>query len=155
MSAVTLSLLLIAAGAALFALGWRQLSRRKTLFQQQLEHWCQTNGAILDCFVERTGEFENGEIWKPRVRYAFDAGGRPFEGSLGRLSAPLEFGDRDSARRWAQSRQPGTIVPVWYDPDQPALNTLEMDAPGLASFPFVGVLGTILALTGVIVILFV
>jgi hypothetical protein len=117
--------------------------------------WPTTDGRVLECTVAKRldKDGEGGEMTRyiPQVRYAYNAGGAPRQGSTIRLGLTeagymVERQARDHIARYAI----GGAVPVRYNPENPGMAVLELGQVGGNGMLFAGAIFAALALAAVV-----
>jgi hypothetical protein len=137
---------MIAAAAAIVALGWWLYRRKVVAADLAAGTWSSVVGRIHEASVKEdvTWDAQNDQIteYLPVVRYAYSANGREFEGSRAFLSRS-KFDSESHAKAWRGKVAPGPAT-VWIDPTDPATSVLQIDRPSKAGLFIAGVFAVIL-----------
>jgi hypothetical protein len=122
------ALIVGAAGAAtLTFVGW---SLRRAL---GVRHWRQTTGRVISAEVLRTEVLSDGDANIDIVaRFAYTVEGREYIGDrLGLFTGDTRHNTRGGAAAHIARLAPGTEIPVWYDPANPAEAVSNRSIPSL------------------------
>ncbi len=117
-----------AAGAAtLTFVGW---SLRRALGTR---HWRQTTGRIVSATVQRTDVLSDGDANIDVIaRFAYTVDGREYIGErLGLYTIDTRHNTMGGASAHVARLAPGTEIPVWYDPANPAEAVSNRSIPSL------------------------
>jgi Protein of unknown function (DUF3592) len=119
-----------------------------------LRNWQGVQGRILASEIERrrssSGNGGTSISYYPVVIYEYEVGGRRYQGR--RLSFGTEIGwggFTNQAQKKVAQYPPGSIVPVYYNPENPNDAVLEVSAPAgriywlLAIIMIIAVMGTL------------
>ena len=124
--AVPLLLAALALGLGWYA--WRQWKSAR-----RSRSWPTTRCTILQARIasrtETGSEGDTHTVYEPRVRYAYEIGGRRYEGDRIRFGA---FRESEKGARAILDRYPvGASVEVRYDPSDPSVAALETRTAGI------------------------
>ncbi len=139
--------LLLLAMAAVVAISIA--SARKVISEgDAIRSWPQARGIIVESEVVASG----GRYW-PKVAYTFRVGGKTYRGTRIRID-PERYGylrgsrSADWPRQQLAKYKVGAEVPVFYEPEQPAVSVLEIRNMNLLqAYPTWGLLATFVLLT--------
>lgn len=114
---------------ALFLGGIALRGRRKTRASQ---NWPSSMGRVLAAYVDARRSTSSGgtsTAYYPVVLYEYNVDGKPYQGQ--RISFGLEVGSgwRGQAEKKIASYPPGSMVEVFFNPQNPAEAVLEKTAP--------------------------
>ena len=141
-----IALVMIAAAAAVVALGWWLYRRKLAAADLAAGTWSSVPGTIHEASIkeEVTWDSQNDRVseYHPVVRYAYSANGREFEGSRAFLSRS-KFDSESDAKAWHGKIAPGPTT-VWFDPADPATSVLQIDRPSKAGLFIAAVFAVIL-----------
>ncbi|GGD88139.1 hypothetical protein GCM10011515_04710 [Tsuneonella deserti] len=137
---------LIAAAAAIVALGWWLYRRKVVAAELAAGTWSSVPGTIHEASVREdvTWDAQNERVSEliPVVRYAYSANGREYEGDRAFLSR-AKFDSDAAAKAWQGTCKPGPAT-VWFDPADPAKSVLQIDRPSKGGLFVAGVFAVIL-----------
>ncbi len=137
--AVPIALLVVAAGLAWFV-------RSQLAAIRQARSWPTANATILGSSIS-SQQIGEGEMYEPKVRYAYEVAGQRYESERIRFG---RFWESQNGARAILERFPvGSSVPVYYDPADPAIATLETTAA--SKFRLYSLSFAVLALAGMAV----
>jgi len=110
--------------------------------------WPRTVGTIVVSDLQRSTDSEGGYSYRPEVTYRYSVNGQEFVASRTRFGDRLELSWSAPAVRVVRRYPVGAVIPVHYDPDDPADAVLE---PGVNGLLFVGAaFGGVFTLLGVL-----
>ena len=111
-----LLLVLVLFGAGVYALGF--LGLPQLLEARATRAWPKTEGEVLEARAEETHTRSGGSSHWLAVRYSYVVGENSYTGDRYIVSGNLRTSFGDALRR--SEELPGTRVPVFYDPEDPA-----------------------------------
>ena len=123
-----LLLVLVLFGAGVYALGF--LGLPQLLEARATRAWPTTEGEVLEARAEETHTRSGGSSHWLAVRYSYVVGENSYTGDRYIVSGNLRTSFGDALRR--SEELPGTRVPVFYDPEDPAQAVLEPGGEGYA-----------------------
>jgi uncharacterized protein DUF3592 len=141
------ALMIGAAGAAtLTFVGW---SLRKALGVRQ---WRPTTGRVISAEVRKTDVLADGDAnIDVVVRFAYTVDGREYTADrLGLFTEHARYGTMGGATAHAARLTPGTEIPVWYDPSNPADAVSDRSVP--KGYWIAGVIGALLLLGAIVAV---
>ena len=95
---------------------------------------------------ERLGRMDWCEVWRPRVRYAYEASGRRYESPPGAgLNTGASYARTDAELAAAKFPR-GATVTAYVNPKDPSQSVLEAGPPPLLRVAFAFVIGVVWAI---------
>ncbi len=95
--------------------------------------WPSADAKITESTVAKTRARDSSgnamTLFRPHLVFAFEANGQEHEGDNAKYAEPLARGD---AQQIVEDNPPGTILTVYYDPDEPAVVVLDNEPPYLS-----------------------
>lgn len=116
---------------------------------ESAQEWPSAAGRILSTDiherVQSAGETGPRRTYEPVVEYEFSLMGAPMRGN--RLSfGHKRFNTRRKAEAVLGQYQPGAIITVYYDPQDPSQSVLEREASGSMTYLVMGIIFLVLGL---------
>jgi hypothetical protein len=133
------ALVIGAIGAAVLLLvGWNVRKARRA------RHWRQTTGRIISAEVKVTNVLSDGDAnIDVAATFAYTVHGRDYVGDrLALFTMQTRYSSKARASRERRRLPPGTEIPVWYDPANPADAVSNRDMP--RGWWFAGVIGALM-----------
>jgi len=126
-------------GIALLVFGQRERQKAKAT-----EKWPTVNGNIVSARIDQQTRTERSQgrtytrtTYTPVVEYAYEAGGKPFQGNRIFPGSNMSY-DLNTAQGILNRYQPGQATTVHYDPADPAQAVLETKTKGSVVFMIIG-----------------
>jgi hypothetical protein len=94
--------------------------------QLRARNWEQTNGLVMESYVRKDADMND----EPYVRYRYKVGGKIYENDKIYLTGSIATIPGYRVSRLVSQAKPGSVVAVYYDPDNPAESALELRLPG-------------------------
>lgn len=141
------ALIVGAAGAATVTfVGWKL---RQAL---AIRHWRQTTGRIISTAVQRTDVLADGSANVDVIgRFAYAVDGREYVGDrLGLFAWHTRHNTTGTAEAHVARLAPGTEIPVWYDPANPADAVSERSVP--SGYWIAGAIGALLLIGALVAV---
>lgn len=97
----------------------------------QARHWPLTRGKIVESAVEEVREdSRSGATFVPRIRFTYDAAGKPWESR--QFAFHVRAGSRERAESTVARYPVGSVVGVHFHPNRPEQAVLEPQHPWLS-----------------------
>ena len=115
--------------AALASIPGPGLAIRFAVDHWRMRRWPCTTGVVTAAWLELRRDSDHGDLYVPRVNYAYAVDGTTHAGMVIRFPGPMRTSQDAAAERLAKYAQ-GAPVDVFYDPRKPSSAVLDRSAAG-------------------------
>lgn len=113
--------------------------------------WIRGEAIIDTADIDAHRGMDHGDrtTWRPSIAYRYyDAQGVERHGTRPFLTLKADWNTRAPAEEWLRRHQPGSVVPVWFDPYRPDDATLELNPPSALLSGIFGCVGLMFVVIG-------
>ncbi len=102
---------------------------------QASKQWPMVLGQVVSSMITSSSSSEGGTTYSPDIRYAYDVGGRAYHSNRVAFGGFTSTSNPRDAQKHTDRYPAGSVVQVYYNPNNPQDATLERRA-GSATFLF-------------------